>query len=511
MGGGARRGVEGAVGGSISERQVQPASLPGGRRRRKRPHHRSAAARRRQRRDAALRQHLLRGRRRRRAGPWRHPGPRRPGPGRGGGGRRPAQHRRDEAAAARRPDVRGLPRDVRQGGQVLRRGPRGDPRPLARAAHGRGHAAGQARVHREAPRPHRVGGAQARGGGARPRRRHPDGQPGPLVRQPPDLHLLGAQRAARGDPRGAHLDDDASPGFPGQDRRAGEARERARGARLGPLDRPGRVPPLLAALHAQPLARLDAVRDRQPRRLGLPPARPDLRRDGPAGPAAHHGGDQAGLGSRPRPARLPELLAHPLRVRPPERPDADRPVARRRVLRRGAAARGARGGPRAGQPGRSRPVERRRGGLRQQAHAQVRLARRGRLPRRPREGDARDDPGQRGRGEERPRVLDERPRQPLRGFRRGDPGRTQVRQPLRDGRLRRGDGRAGRRSRCATPASAWSGTGTRCASRTATRRPRWSGPRTARVTPSWSRPAGVGYGRPRRRATASRAGSRPAR
>ena len=137
-------------------------------------------------------------------------------------------------------------------------------------------------------------------------RRDADGQPGPFPGEQPDFCVVGSEGAFGAYQRSAHLDHDAAALLQEQAWRGRHARGTAGGAQLGQVGRSCRVPSVQQVVHAEPLARVDAIRHGNSGRLGMPPAGSDLHGDGPQGAKDHHGRGYAGLGSQHRPAGVPD-------------------------------------------------------------------------------------------------------------------------------------------------------------------------------------------------------------
>ena len=145
------------------------------------------------------------------------------------------------------------------------------PRPTTRHAvgHGRGDAAGQARLLPEAADAHGLRGPRPRRAGREEQGRHPDGQPGALQRRRPAVVEI-VRAGVIGPVREVHAWTNR-PIWPQGIDRPKDARRRPRARPLGPLARPLRraalprrdLPPLR-------LARLVGLRHRRPRRHGLP-------------------------------------------------------------------------------------------------------------------------------------------------------------------------------------------------------------------------------------------------
>ena len=210
------------------------------------------------------------------------------------------------------------------------------PDPHPRGHRDGGDAAGQARVLREAPHPHRRRGARPGDHGPRAGRGHPDGEPGPRQRRHPAHPRVDRGRRRRHRARGAVLDQPAH--LAAGHRAAHRGPSRPAGSRLGPVPGAGprtAVPPRVSPV---PMARMVGLWHRRPRRHRLsldgrgvlgPSARPAdpnrgrddaaVRRDG-AGGVAHHlrlpGPRRPAAGAlrvarrRPRPA--PAAAARPL-------------------------------------------------------------------------------------------------------------------------------------------------------------------------------------------------------
>ena len=159
--------------------------------------------------------------------------------------------------------LQGLPADVRQGAEELRRADRGHAGPLAFApgAGGPGHE--QAHLLRQADDAHHRRGAEGEGGGAGLQGHH-QGEPSGFAHLPgPGHHGAAVERGHRADTRSALLDRHALPQRVGQTQGGPEA---ARGDELGPVVRPVSGAAVPQDLPLRQLAPLVGFRHRQPGR-----------------------------------------------------------------------------------------------------------------------------------------------------------------------------------------------------------------------------------------------------